>query len=137
MLQSLDGAFYRRLTVTAAALAVYRLGVLLPVPGLVPETVAAAFKPGDLAVRSISIFALGIMPLLTVLILAELVKIFFPSLRPLGASQRRQSRSPPSHGHRARAVNGSGAGSRPRQWPSRASPALSTSPAPISVLPAP
>ena len=81
MLQSLDGAFYRRLTVTAAALAVYRLGVLLPVPGLVPETVAAAFKPGDLAVRSISIFALGITPLLTVLILAELVKIFFPSLR--------------------------------------------------------
>ena len=35
MLQSLDGAFYRRLAVTAAALAAYRLGTQLPVPGLV------------------------------------------------------------------------------------------------------
>jgi preprotein translocase subunit SecY len=81
MLQSLDGAFYRRLAVTAAALAAYRLGALLPVPGLVPETVAAVLEPGDLTVRSLSIFALGIMPLLTVLILAELGKIVAPAVR--------------------------------------------------------
>ena len=81
MLQSLDGAFYRRLAITAAALAVYRLGVQLPVPGLVPETLAVTFKPGDLAIKSVSIFALGIMPLLTVLILAEFVKIFAPAVR--------------------------------------------------------
>jgi preprotein translocase subunit SecY len=81
MLQSLDGAFYRRLAVTAAALAACRLGVHLPVPGLNPETVAALFKPGDPAVARLSIFALGIMPLLNALILAELLKIVAPSVR--------------------------------------------------------
>ena len=81
MLQSLDGAFYRRLAVTAAALAAYRLGVHVPVPGLVPETVAELFKPGDHAVARLSIFALGIMPLLSALILAEIVKIIAPTAR--------------------------------------------------------
>ena len=81
MLQSLDGAFYRRLAVTAAALAAYRLGAQLPVPGLVTQSVAEAFKPVDLAVARLSIFALGIMPLLSALILAEIVKIIAPAAR--------------------------------------------------------
>jgi preprotein translocase subunit SecY len=81
MLQSLDGAFYRRLAVTAAALAAYRLGTQLPVPGLVTQSVAEAFKPVDLAVARLSIFALGITPLLSALILAEIVKIIAPTAR--------------------------------------------------------
>ncbi len=81
MLQSLDGAFYRRLAVTAAALAAYRLGTQLPVPGLVTQSVAEAFKPVDLAVARLSIFALGITPLLSALILAEIVKIIAPTVR--------------------------------------------------------
>jgi len=81
MLLTLDGAFYRRLAVTAAAIIVYRLGSYLPLPGLAPERLAELLQSGGSAVGRISIFALGIMPLLTVLILAELVKTFFPSLR--------------------------------------------------------
>lgn len=81
MLPTLDGAFYRRLAVTAAALAILRLGSLIPIPGLSPEVVAEVVRGGDGAVSRLSLFALGITPLLSALILAELLKVVAPSVR--------------------------------------------------------
>jgi hypothetical protein len=78
---SIDRAFYRRLAVTAAALVAYRLGCDLPVPGLAPEAVTEVFRVGGAAVGRFSIFALGITPLLSVLILAEALKIVAPAVR--------------------------------------------------------
>jgi hypothetical protein len=81
MLQSLDSVFYRRLAVTVAALAVFRLGSYLPVPGLAPEVVAEVARGGGGAIGRLSLLALGIMPLLNALILTELLKLAAPSVR--------------------------------------------------------
>ncbi|MEO8420111.1 MAG: hypothetical protein ABI457_02855 [Hyphomicrobium sp.] len=81
MLPTLDRAFYRRLAVTAAALAVFRLGTYIPMPGLAPEMVGEIFRAGGAAVGRVSLLALGINPLLNALILAELLKIVAPSVR--------------------------------------------------------
>jgi SecY len=71
-----DGAeLSRRLGVTVLALVAFRLGTQLPLPGI---DIAALPQLGGPAVERISIFALGIMPFVTVLILAELVKVFVP-----------------------------------------------------------
>jgi preprotein translocase subunit SecY len=81
MLPTLDGAFYRRLAVTAAALAIFRLGSYIPIPGISPEMFGEASRSGGDAANRLSIFALGITPLLSALILAELLKIVAPSVR--------------------------------------------------------
>lgn len=81
MLQSIDRAFYWRFAVTATALIAYRLGCHLPVPGLAPEAVTEVFRVGGAAVGRFSIFALGITPLLSVLIIAEALKIVTPAVR--------------------------------------------------------
>jgi preprotein translocase subunit SecY len=81
MLLTLDGAFYRRLAVTAAALAVYRLGCAVPVPGLSPNMVGELLGSNRLPPGSLSVCALGVMPLVTVLILAELLRTIAPGLR--------------------------------------------------------
>lgn len=69
--------FMRRLGITAALLIVYRLGTFTPLPGIDPEALS---RLGGVAER-ISIFALGITPLITVLILAELLKVVAPGIR--------------------------------------------------------
>jgi preprotein translocase subunit SecY len=81
MLPTLDGAFYRRLAVTAAALAIFRLGSVIPIPGLSLEVVSEVVRGGGGTVGRLSLFALGITPLLNALILAELLKIVAPSVR--------------------------------------------------------
>jgi preprotein translocase subunit SecY len=72
---------WSRIAVTLAALIVYRAGCHLPIPGLNGTAVASLFSGGDakLAIERISIFALGILPLLSALLLAEFGKIIFPS----------------------------------------------------------
>lgn len=77
----LDHVFYRRLAVTAAALAACRLAAQLPLPGLAPPAVMEFARFGAGAMSRLSLLALGIFPLLTVLILAELVKSVAPALR--------------------------------------------------------
>jgi preprotein translocase subunit SecY len=69
--------FTRRLAITAALLFTYRLGTFLPLPGIDPESLA---RLGGVAER-ISILALGITPYVTILILAELLKVVVPSVR--------------------------------------------------------
>jgi preprotein translocase subunit SecY len=69
------------LLVTAAVLIVYRLGLLIPIPGVEPKVAAQLFHAGGTAAARISIFALDIYPLFGILILAELAKVFAPPLR--------------------------------------------------------
>ena len=70
--------FTRRLAITAALLAVYRFGAQIPLPGIDSEALA---QLGGTAVERISIFALGITPFITILILAELLKVLAPGVR--------------------------------------------------------
>jgi hypothetical protein len=69
--------FTRRLGITLALLIVYRLGTFVPLPGIAPEALA---RLGGVAER-ISIFALSITPYVTILILAELLKVVAPGVR--------------------------------------------------------
>lgn len=72
---------WRRLAVTAGVLAVYRVGSLLPMPGLDPELVQGLteqFGP-SIAIERLSVLALGIMPLVSALILLELLTLLVPS----------------------------------------------------------
>jgi hypothetical protein len=71
----------RRVGVTLTALAVYRIGSWVPLPGvdisalLTPETVHST------AIPRLSIMALGVAPFLSALILVEVAMIVVPSLR--------------------------------------------------------
>jgi preprotein translocase subunit SecY len=65
----------RRLAFTAVVLIIYRFGTLIPLPGIDPLGLS---QFDSTVVGRISILALGITPLVTVLILAELVKILAP-----------------------------------------------------------
>jgi SecY len=69
--------FIRRLAITAALLVAYRLGTFIPLPGIEPQALA---RLGGVAER-ISIFALGVTPFITILVLAELLKVVAPSVR--------------------------------------------------------
>lgn len=75
------GSLVYRLAITAGVLIVYRLGCHIPLPGLSAPTVSQVFGIGGTAVERISIFALGIGPLVGILILAELLKILVPGFR--------------------------------------------------------
>ena len=96
MLPSLDGAFYRRLAVTAAALAVFRLGCASSAAGPRARSSAKSPSAGGAAVGRLSLFALGIIPLLNALILAELLKIVAPAVRRWELAAPAQSRSLPA-----------------------------------------
>jgi hypothetical protein len=67
--------FARRLAVTVALLVVYRLGAHIPLPGI--NLQGLSHISGG-AISRTSIFVLGITPLVTVLILAELLKVVAP-----------------------------------------------------------
>jgi hypothetical protein len=89
MLLTLDGAFYRRLAVTAAALVVYRLGCAVPVPGIAADVASQLTRSTGFLPTSVSVCALGIVPLITVLILAELLRTLVPGLRRWELASRR------------------------------------------------
>lgn len=76
-----DGSeLMRRLVVTALALLVYRLGSHVTLPGLEPQMLAQ-INVGSEAAQRLSVLALGIGPFVTVLILAELIKVVVPPFR--------------------------------------------------------
>jgi hypothetical protein len=75
------GDFVRRLAVTAVALIVYRLGAHIPLPGLDPHSLSLLYGSDGRAIERISILALGVYPLVSALILAELAKLLVPPLR--------------------------------------------------------
>ncbi|MGD0074659.1 MAG: preprotein translocase subunit SecY [Candidatus Binataceae bacterium] len=82
----------RRLLFTAAMLAVYRIGVAVPTPGIDGQALAAFFDAARStlfgwinlfsggALERFSVFALGIMPYISVAIILDLFKIAWPYL---------------------------------------------------------
>lgn len=95
----------RRIIFTLLMLAVYRVGVQIPTPGINGEAVAAFFaeKAGTLfgmfnmfsggALENFSIFALGIMPYISASIIMQLLTVVVPHLEALkkeGASGQRK-----------------------------------------------
>jgi preprotein translocase subunit SecY len=82
----------RRLLFTAAMLAVYRLGVAVPTPGIDGQALASFFDAASStlfgwvnlfsggALERFSVFALGIMPYISVAIILDLMKIGWPYL---------------------------------------------------------
>lgn len=73
--------FVDALLPTMVALIVYRLGLLIPFPGLEPTVAAQLFHASGAGVARVSIFVLQINPLFDALILVELVKVLAPRLR--------------------------------------------------------
>ena len=85
----------RRILITLALLAVYRIGVQIPTPGINAEILAQIFeqhKGGMLgmfnmfsggALQQLSIFALGIMPYISAAIIIELLTVAVPHLEQL------------------------------------------------------
>ncbi|MGH7864953.1 MAG: preprotein translocase subunit SecY [Candidatus Binataceae bacterium] len=85
----------RRLLFTAAMLAVYRIGVAVPTPGIDGQALGAFFDAakGTLfgwvnlfsggALEQFSVFALGIMPYISVAIILDLMKVASPYLNEL------------------------------------------------------
>ncbi len=84
----------KRLFFTLFMLAVYRMGVQIPTPGINGEALAAFFQKnaGSLfgmfnmfsggALENFSIFALGIMPYISASIIIQLLTVVIPSLKP-------------------------------------------------------
>jgi preprotein translocase subunit SecY len=82
----------RRLLFTAAMLAVYRLGVAVPTPGIDGQALSSFFDAASStlfgwvnlfsggALERFSVFALGIMPYISVAIILDLMKIGWPYL---------------------------------------------------------
>ncbi len=85
----------RRIGMTLALLAVYRIGAHIPTPGINSEALAAFFKAaqGTLlglfdmfsggALRQLSVFALGIMPYISASIILQLLTVVIPHLERL------------------------------------------------------
>jgi preprotein translocase subunit SecY len=67
----------RRLLFTAGALLIYRLGCQIPVPGLNTE---ALLSLKGLSLETVSIFALGVTPFLSALLVFEFIKLIVPPL---------------------------------------------------------
>lgn len=73
----------RRTGVTLAALAIYRIGCWIPLPGVEVSRLVGQTAPGVLgsAIERLSIMALGVLPILSALIVAEVALIAWPRLR--------------------------------------------------------
>jgi preprotein translocase subunit SecY len=68
----------RRLLFTVGVLLVYRIGCQIPLPGLNQDTLARL--NGVLSVERVSLFALGVTPFLSALLIIEFVKLLIPPL---------------------------------------------------------
>lgn len=82
----INSEYFKPALVTIALIAVYRLGVLVPIPFLnadrVNSQLGIAFAYNTTNVH-FSIFMLGIMPYISAYILIELLSLFFPYLKKL------------------------------------------------------
>lgn len=78
-----------RILYTVGLLIVFRAGVAVPVPGIIPEVIAGMFKEGSLfafmdlfsggALRNYSVFAMGIYPYINSSIIMQLLTMVIPS----------------------------------------------------------
>jgi preprotein translocase subunit SecY len=75
----------RRLVITIAALLVYRLGATIPAPGLTPEGIPGLGRYFDASTPQVlhrfSLFSLGLGPVFSIVIAAEVLKLAAPGLR--------------------------------------------------------
>lgn len=81
--------------VTLAAVIVYRLGCQVPLPGLDADAVTQFAARTGMGGERISMFAIGVTPIFTALILLELARHLFPGLR-------RREAADPAHAQRMR-----------------------------------
>ncbi|MDF2119015.1 hypothetical protein PY365_25940 [Roseiarcaceae bacterium H3SJ34-1] len=73
---------WQRVLVTLAAVCIYRLGSHIPLPGVDPtvlESFARVNRITSLTVENISIFALGVIPIFSALMLVECAKLIVPA----------------------------------------------------------
>ena len=84
---------WRRPAVTAAALACYVLAWNIPVPGLDLAKLAPLHSAGLDTTKLLSIAALGVTPLFTALVLAELLEVMVPRLRAGDAEPWRETQN--------------------------------------------
>lgn len=78
----------KRILITVALLVVFRAGVAVPVPGIVPEVIQSLFSAGTLfafmdlfsggALSRYSVFALGIYPYINASIIMQLLQMVIP-----------------------------------------------------------
>ena len=82
MVRAAASTLSRRILVTLAALVVFRLGCLVPIPSIEAGTIYESAGPlaGDMVAR-VSVFALGLTPVLFVLVCAEAIKLLFEPLQ--------------------------------------------------------
>jgi preprotein translocase subunit SecY len=88
-------ALKKRIWFTLGALLIYRLGTYIPVPGINPDALAAAFNANQSgiigmfnmfaggAVGRMAIFALGVMPYISASIIMQLMTSIIPTLEQL------------------------------------------------------
>jgi hypothetical protein len=82
--------FVQRLAFTIGALLVYRVGCAIPVPGL--DTAVLERMTGHPSIERISVFALGVTPIFSALIVFELFKLIIPPLARWEAAERTHAR---------------------------------------------
>jgi len=138
----------RRLVFTALMLAVYRIGVAVPTPGIDGQALASVLRRGERhavrlgnlfsggALERFSVLALGIMPYISVAIVLDLLKIASPYLDELykeGEAGRRKDYaihalrhrgSRPLPGHDDRVLAGADSGARRRQYRLQSGPRI-------------
>ena len=74
----LRSEMYRRLLFTFGILLAYRLGCQIPIPGINIEVLSRL--DGPLKTETVSIFALGVTPFLSALLIFEFIKLIIPPL---------------------------------------------------------
>jgi hypothetical protein len=69
-----------RLALTLAAVAVFFAGRHIPLPGLDPHILGQLLQAGQSPSANLSVFALGVMPFVSALIILEIVKLAVPGI---------------------------------------------------------
>ena len=76
-----------------AVLAVYRLGCYIPLPGLLPGLSSDMVGSQSGASERLSVFALGVVPIFSAMMLCEVAKLGFASLRRWQSASRANARA--------------------------------------------
>ncbi len=88
---ALKSGIWRRLFITIGVLLLYRLGCQIPLPGLDPQAISRFLGAPWMSLERLSIFALGVTPILSVLLIVEVVKLAFPALARWEAADERKA----------------------------------------------
>lgn len=80
----------RRVLFTLGALLAYRFGCHIPLPGI--DTAELRNLSANLSIDNVSLFALGVTPILSALLIVELIKLLIPPLGRWEAADARNAR---------------------------------------------